>query len=85
MATIRHITQGVAGLHADDSADLAQAITHLTTAGYEVTEVEDDPSEPWHVATISYRGGPQTLRTLQTLIKASSRGQEAPHDPTDLV
>ena len=68
MARITHMTAGQAGIQAENSADLAQAIAALAQAGYVVVDVEDDPTEPWHVATVPYTGGPQTLKTLKTLV-----------------
>jgi hypothetical protein len=52
--TLKHITRGQLGLHADSSEELATCIQRITQAGYAVTNIEDDPTEPWHVATIHY-------------------------------
>jgi hypothetical protein len=69
MATrLTHITTGQAGLHADTSAALTDAITTMQAAGYTVSDIEDDADEPIHAAIIHYTGGPQTLRTLKGLI-----------------
>lgn len=51
---LQHITKGQLGVHADNSEALTQAVTTLTDAGYSVTDVEDDPEESWHVATVHY-------------------------------
>jgi hypothetical protein len=68
MAKITHITTRRAGLHADTSIELARAIAVLTAAGYTVSDIEDNPAEPWHVAIIHYTRL-QELRTLQALVK----------------
>jgi hypothetical protein len=66
--TLTHITIGQAGLHAESSEELAAAVQQLTAAGYQITDIEDDPAEPWHVATVHYQGGPAQLRTMKALL-----------------
>ena len=72
MARITHITLGHAGLHAASSAELHAMITTLAAAGYTITDVEDNPAEPWHVATIHYTYRPMALRALQDLVRGAA-------------
>lgn len=66
---LTHITLGQAGLHADDSAQLSTALAALMDAGYTVSDIEDDPSEPWHVATVHYSGPPVAgIRAIKDIV-----------------
>jgi hypothetical protein len=65
---VTHITRGQAGIQANTSAELDEAVTLLIAAGYTVTDVEDDPTEPWHVATVHYTGGPQQIAAIKQIV-----------------
>jgi hypothetical protein len=69
---LQHLAAGQVRVHAATSEELATGIATLTAAGYVVRDVEDDPSKPWHVATI-HCTGPLTFRTLLEVL-----GHEAP-------
>ena len=63
---IHHITMGHAGVSATTGPELDAALTALQTAGYAVSDIEDE--EPDCGAIVHYTGGPQTLRALKALV-----------------
>jgi len=70
---LTHIIAGQAGIHADNSEELARVIAQAQAAGFTVTDIEDDPEEPWHVATLHYpRNKPAMVTALRKTLSQTA-------------